>query len=181
MTAAVVVRLYTFLFADLVGFTSFTARHGDERAADVAISFQRDIEALAAAHGCEVVKSVGDGIMVRGEDGAAAVALARRIVALAAQSRLPPLRVGLDTGPAVQRGADWFGSTVNTASRVTAAARAGELLITERARDACAHDAGVAPHDRGRHGLRGLPDQPLFGFAPAQSCSVATMSTLQRA
>jgi adenylate cyclase len=118
---------------------------------------------------------------VRGEDGAETVALARRIVALAAQSRLPPVRVGLDTGPAVRRGADWFGSTVNTASRVTAAARAGELLITERAREACADEAGVAAHERGRHGLRGLPDQLLFGIAPAQSCSVDTMSTLQRA
>jgi adenylate cyclase len=168
------VRLHTFLFADLVGFTSFTARHGDERAADVAVSFQRDIEALAAAHGCEVVKSVGDGIMVRGVDGAAAVALGRRIVALAAQSRLPPVRVGLDTGPAVQRGADWFGTTVNTASRVTAAACAGELLITESTRDACAHEAGVTPHERGRHGLRGLPDQLLFGLAGPLSRPAST-------
>jgi adenylate cyclase len=162
----VVVRLHTFLFADLVGFTSFTARHGDERAADVAVCFQREVETLAAAHGCEVVKSIGDGMMVRGEDGAAAVALGRRIVALAAQSQLPPLRVGLDTGPAARRGADWFGSTVNTASRVTAAAQAGELLITERARDACAGGTRVPAREHGRHGLRGLGDQLLFGVAP---------------
>ena len=174
-------RLHTFLFADLVGFTRFTARHGDVRAADLATAFERDVGTLAGAYGCEVVKSVGDGVMVRGEDSRAAITLARRIVALAAESRLPPLRVGLDRGPAVRRGADWFGSTVNTASRVTAAARAGELLMTERAREACAEGAGAQLRDRGRHGLRGLPDQLLFGLAPPQSSCVATMSTLQRA
>ena len=174
-------RLHTFLFADLVGFTRFTARHGDERAADLATAFERDVGTLAGAYGCEVVKSVGDGVMVRGEDSGTAIALARRIVALAAESLLPPLRVGLDTGPAVRRGTDWFGSTVNTASRVTAVACAGELLMTERAREACADAAGARLRDRGHHGLRGLPAQLLFGLAPPQSSWVATMSTLQRA
>jgi adenylate cyclase len=177
----VVIRLHTFLFADLVAFTRFTARHGDERAADVATAFARDVGALAGAYGCEVVKSVGDGVLVRGEDSGAAIALARRIVALAAQSHLPPLRVGLDTGPAVRRGGDWFGSTVNTASRVTAAACAGELLMTERAREAFADGAAGQLRNRGCHGLRGLPAQLLFGLAPPQSSCVATMSTLQRA
>jgi adenylate cyclase len=164
----VVVRLHTFLFADLVGFTSFTARHGDEHAADVAIAFQRDVGALAAAHGCEIVKSVGDGVMVRGEDSGAAVALAKRIVQLATASRLPAVRVGLDTGLAAQRGEDWFGSTVNIASRVTTAARPGELLMTERTRDA-ANGAGLKLRARGRHGLKGLPDHALFGDACAQA------------
>jgi adenylate cyclase len=176
-----VVRLHTFLFADLVGFTRFTARHGDERAADVATAFQHEVGELAAAHRCQLVKSIGDGVMVRGEDPAAAIALAARIIALADGSRLPQVRVGLDTGPAVRRGADWFGSTVNTASRVTTAARAGELLVTERAREACAGDPFPALDERGRHGLRGLPDQLLFGASAPQSSCVATMSTLQRA
>src|SRR5437899_2952826 len=127
-------QLHTFLFADLVGFTGFTTRHGDERAADLAVSFQERVCGLAAELGCHVIKTIGDAVMVRSDDGDAAIALARAILDLVAEARLPLVRVGLDTGPAVERNGDWFGSTVNTASRVTAAAGAGELLMTERAR-----------------------------------------------
>jgi class 3 adenylate cyclase len=70
---------------------------------------------------------------------------------------------------------------VNTASRVTAAARAGDLLMTERARRACCDSVAPQLRERGRHALRGLPDQPLFGLEPAHSSCVATISTLQRA
>ena len=133
-----VFRFHTFLFADLVGFTSFTVRHGDERAADLAVCFQERVCALAATHGCHVVKTIGDAVMVRSDNGDAAIELGQAILALAAEVALPRVRVGLDTGPAAERNGDWFGSTVNTASRVSAAASAGELLMTERTREACA-------------------------------------------
>jgi len=35
------------------------------------------------------------------------------------------VRVGMHTGPAVERGGDWFGATVNLAARVSAAAAGG--------------------------------------------------------
>jgi adenylate cyclase len=173
----VVLRLHTFLFADLVGFTGFTVRHGDERAADVAISFQRAVSALAAEHGCEVVKSIGDGMLLRSEDGGAALGVARRIVQLAAEAWLPAVRVGLDTGPAARRGDDWFGSTVNTASRVTSAARPGELLMTERTREACPDETRARLRGRGRRRLDGLPeDHALFGDGRSRPGAVASTS-----
>jgi len=119
-----VFRFHTFLFADLVGFTSFTVRHGDERAADLAVCFQERVCALAATHGCHVVKTIGDAVMVRSDNGDAAIELGQAILALAAEVALPRVRVGLDTGPAAERNGDWFGSTVNTASRVSAGASA---------------------------------------------------------
>src|SRR5438552_5720449 len=70
-----VFRFHTFLFADLVGFTSFTVRHGDERAADLAVCFQERVCALAATHGCHVVKTIGDAVMVRSDNGDAAIEL----------------------------------------------------------------------------------------------------------
>ena len=39
---------HTFLFADLVGYTSFTERVGDDAAADVAVAFQARAERMAA-------------------------------------------------------------------------------------------------------------------------------------
>ena len=157
--ALMVCRVHTFLFADLAGFTDFTDRHGDERAAALAVSFHEHVSLLAEEHGCEVVKTIGDAVMVRGENCQAAVRLARQIIERARQEGLPLVRVGLDTGPAVQCNGDWFGATVNIASRVTALTPAGELLMTERTRDACEGE----PAERGCYRLKGLAGQrPLF-------------------
>ena len=125
-------QLHTFLFADLVGFAEFTATHGDDRGADLAVSFYEHVCELAAGLGCHVVKGIGDAVMVRSETGDAAVELARSILGLAEREGLPPARVGLDTGPAVERNGDWFGSTVNIASRVTSAADASDRSRARR-------------------------------------------------
>ena len=158
-----VLRLHTFLFADLVGFTELTSEQGDDEAAELAICFHRRVSELARELGCHMVKAIGDAVMVRSENGEAALELASRILGLARAEGLPPVRVGLDTGPAVERNGDWFGATVNTASRVTAAAGAGELLMTERTRNAAAGAGGLELIARGRHPLKGLPAQALFG------------------
>lgn len=162
-----VFQLQTFLFADLVGFTEFTVRHGDHRAADLAVSFHEHVCELAAEHGCHVVKAIGDAVMVRSENGDAAVELARRILALAEAEDFPPARIGLDTGPAVERDGDWFGSTVNTASRVSSAASAGELLMTERTLRASEGLTSIELSERGQRRLKGLPEHLLFGEAQA--------------
>ena len=159
-----VLQVHTFLFADLVGFTRFTARHGDERAAQLALSFHRRVRTLAASLGCQVIKTIGDAVMVRSDDGEAVIALARGILELVEQRSLPPVRVGLDTGPAVEHDGDWFGSTVNAASRVAGAARAGELLVSERTRAACA-GTGAQLSERGARALEGLPALTLYGQA----------------
>lgn len=54
---------------------------------------------------------------------------------------LPPIRVGVTRGEALQRGGDWFGRSVNLASRVCAVARPGSLLATQDAREAAGDDA----------------------------------------
>lgn len=162
-----VFQFHTFMFADLVGFTEFTARYGDDCAADLAVCFHEHVRRLAAELECHMVKAIGDAVMVRSENGESAVELARRILALADER--PPMlaRVGLDTGPATERAGDWFGSTVNTASRVASAAGAGELLMTERTRDATSGITTVALYPRGQRALKGLPEHALFGEAQA--------------
>jgi YHS domain-containing protein len=63
-----------------------------------------------------------------------AVRLGLRITDELAAHGKPPVRVGMHSGPAIPRDGDWFGGAVNIASRVTNAARAGEVLITEETR-----------------------------------------------
>jgi adenylate cyclase len=157
-----VVRLHTFLFADLVDFTRFAAQCGDERAADLATEFQQRVRALASVLGCETVSTHGDAVLVRSDDVEQALALGDVIVRLSAAGALAQVRVGLDTGSASRRGRDWFGTTVNTASRVTAAAGAGELLLSERSRDASAAARCATVRRLGRRRLKGLCAQTLY-------------------
>jgi adenylate cyclase len=168
-----VFQVHTFLFADLVGFTRFTARHGDELAAELAVSFHERVRGLADSLGCHVVKTIGDAVMVRSENGDAAIELGKGILGLVEDHGFPLVRVGLDTGPAVERDGDWFGSTVNAASRVTSAAAAGELLMTERTRETCAGASRATLCKRGIHALDGLPAHALYGAARATASGSA--------
>lgn len=158
---------HTFLFADLVGFTAFTERVGDELAADVAVAFQTATDHLAADFDCEVVKSLGDAVMIHGRDAARVVALALRIAhELSQENWCPPLRMGVHSGTAVARGDDWYGSTVNLAARLTDAAGAGEVLISLTTRDLLASHDALTIDDRGARTFKNV-GAPVDVFAAA--------------
>src|SRR5918993_5650665 len=127
----------TFLFADLSGFTALTEAHGDEQAADLVGGFCAAVRQVLAAHEAQEVKAIGDALMLRAGDAAAAIRLGLHIVHdVGAQHGFPLVRVGMHTGPAVGRDGDWFGATVNLAARVSAAAAGGEALVTATTRTA---------------------------------------------
>jgi adenylate cyclase len=119
----------TFVFADISGYSRLTEIGGDEVGAEVACRFASKASAMAAEHGAEVVKRVGDGVMLRGECAAEVVRLGLRLNG--ELDDLPPIHAGIHTGPAVERDGDWWGTTVNIASRIASEAKPGQLLITE--------------------------------------------------
>jgi adenylate cyclase len=147
----------TFLFADLCGYTEYTRVHGDERATDLATAFHRLVRELAAESGCVFVRSIGDCVMVRATNTRTAVRLAHRIIELCRRDGYPPVHMGLDTGPAIERDGDWYGTTVNMASRAADAAAPGELLLTDRAREAICDTASIELVTRGIRQFKGLP------------------------
>ena len=157
---------HTFLFADVVGYTAFTERVGDDVAADVAVAFQAVAQHVAEQCGCEVIKNLGDAVMIRGDDATRVLALALRLRReLAAEGWCPPLRMGVHSGSAVQRGTDWYGATVNVAARVTDAAAAGEILLSLTTRERIAR-AGLTIADRGARSFKNVA-APLALFAAA--------------
>jgi adenylate cyclase len=144
--------LHTFLFADISGYSRITEQDGDEAAAELAIRFAEEVTRMAARHGAEVVKWVGDGVMVHTTSAARAIELGLGLQArLAASSSMPGAHVGIHTGPAVERAGDWWGATVNVTSRVADAAASGQVLVTDATR--CAAD-GCAARLRGLGAVR---------------------------
>jgi adenylate cyclase len=142
-------------FVDLVGFTSLGAEVGAAELGTVARTLAR-LAAEAARPPVRLVKTIGDAAMFVGPDAAAIVEAALDLVDAVEAAELPTLRAGLALGPAFNRAGDWYGNTVNLASRVTGVARPGSVLATQEVRDAAAE--AFAWSFAGRFKLKGVPE-----------------------
>ena len=147
-------------FADLVGFTRLGGQVEVLELGTVAARLGR-LAAAAADPPVRLVKTIGDAVMFVSPEPGALVAVALELVDTAEREDLPSLRAGIAYGPASLRNGDYFGNSVNLASRVTGAARPGSVLCTTEVRDACpdAFDWSAT----GRHRLKGVSGPtPLF-------------------
>jgi adenylate cyclase len=147
-------------FCDLAGYTRFTEEEGEEEA----LSFvERFIEAVTATlpDDARVVKTIGDEVMIVGQDVAALVDWAVGFEQLFDERPQP--RIGMHYGATLYRDGDYFGREVNLASRVVARARGGEVLVTDSVVDA----VGSSDHLR----FEGIGQVKLKGFdEPRQLC-----------
>ncbi|MDO3635357.1 adenylate/guanylate cyclase domain-containing protein [Mycolicibacterium arseniciresistens] len=117
------------IFADLSGFTALTEVHGDHHAAELADAFA-GMAADALGPGDEVIKSIGDAVMViTGSAEAALGFLTRLTEATRRAGGFPLLSAGVSSGPVIRRRGDVFGATVNLAARLAGQASAGQILI----------------------------------------------------
>ncbi len=149
MTAAPPSGVVTFLFTDVEGST----RRWETDAEGMRAALAAHDEVLHKAietHGGWLFKHTGDGVC-------AAFASPRCAVdaAVAAQRALElPVRMGIATGEAELRGADYFGAVLNRAARVMAAGHGGQILLAESTAGLL---SGVDLVDLGPRRLRDLP------------------------
>lgn len=172
----------TVLFADVVGFTHLAARMA---AADLVSVLNRvfsRFDAIAAAHGAEKIKTIGDAYMVVAGvptarpdhvEVVADVAIAMRdaIREVSADAGVSmELRLGMHTGPVVAGVIgthkflyDLWGDTVNTASRMESHGVVGAIQVTEAVKDRLA--AHYRFEDRGVSAIKGKGDMRTFLLA----------------
>jgi class 3 adenylate cyclase len=148
-------RQVTVLFADMVGFTSFSERSGEEAAFALMRSLWKLMAEAVREHGGVVQDFTGDGIMavfgvpVAFEDGPlrasrAALSILQRLNASgpdleAKHGVRPQMRIGLNTGLAVvgkiddraDGGDAVLGDTVNFAARLQSIAEPNSVFISE--------------------------------------------------
>ena len=154
-------------FADLVGYTRLGEQLPAEDLGSIAGRFA-GLAVGAVKRPATLIKTIGDGAMFASPDVPRADRLpgdTGRRASPARASGFPDVRVGVAHGPATTRGGDWFGSTVNVASRVTEIARPGRILATEAVRD-LAPDAPWRRRRR-RANLKGVDGRlRLFSLDP---------------
>lgn len=129
----------TLVFTDLVGFSSWALRAGDDEVLRVLRTVSEAWEAPVASRGGTVVKRLGDGMMAAFADPQAALA-----AVFEGQSRLarvstnsegggrwrPHMRAGLHVGRPRRVGGDYLGVAVNTAARLGDRAKSDQILVS---------------------------------------------------
>jgi class 3 adenylate cyclase len=118
-------------FMDVSGYTTLTEERGDEAAADLVGALNDLVLRTTSQHGGQAVKFLGDGVMFHFSEPGAGVLASLELVEATAPAGLPPAHVGMHAGPVVTRDGDYYGRTVNWASRISGRAGPGEVLVTE--------------------------------------------------
>lgn len=154
------------MFTDIVGSTEMTARLGDVAATELVRAHDALVRRALARHNGREVKHLGDGIMASFESTSAAVECARAIQNSferynRASAEPIHIRIGLDCGEPVEDSRDLFGSTVQCASRMCAAAEPDQILVSATVREECYSEYEFA--DCGFKNLKGFR-QPVQVF-----------------
>ncbi len=158
----------TFLFTDLKGSTELYERVGDLAAYDLVRAHFRILNEIVAAERGAVVKTIGDAVMATfpTPDGAMAAALKMREALEDLKDDLL-LKIGIHEGPclavSLNDRQDYFGRTVNIASRVQGLATSRSIFATRRvvtdsetSKLLQSHGIAVTPEKRS---LRGIAQQ----------------------
>lgn len=127
----------TVLFTDLVGFSAWAARAGDDDALQLLREVASALEPAVLDHRGRVVKRLGDGLMAvfpAAQLAFDAVVEARgRLADVEVAGFRPQIRAGLHTGQPRAIGGDYLGVDVNIAARLAESAGAGETLVSDAA------------------------------------------------
>jgi len=153
-------------FADIVGFTELGESIGHEELGGVAAKLAALTQATVSSP-VRLVKTIGDAVMLIAPEPRPLVDACLELIEAAEREGLPALRAGVACGPTVNRWGDWYGSTVNLASRLTTRARPGAVLTTKGVREA-AGDDGLDWSFAGEKRLKGFSSE-VKAFRPRRA------------
>jgi adenylate cyclase len=153
----------TVCFADLVEFTSLGEEIATEELGVVVGHFEELAQSVVSSP-VRLVKTIGDAVMLVSAEAEPLVGQALDLVAAAAAEgdQFPVLRAGVATGPTLPQSGDYYGRSVNLASRITGIARPGSVLVDTPTREAVG-EGGFDYSFAGERRLKGIDArQKLF-------------------
>jgi adenylate cyclase len=123
------------VFTDLVDFSEWALEAGDDAALRLLRCLDDVLEPAVRDHDGEIVKRLGDGMMASFVDAQSAVEAAldaqNAIREIEVDGFRPRMRAGVHWGRPRRLGGDYLGVDVNVAARITDAARAEQVLVSE--------------------------------------------------
>jgi class 3 adenylate cyclase len=153
----------TLLVTDIEGCPAIVERLGADRAAELLRDHRIVVEAVARRYDGEVVKVEQDAVMISFASSHAALRCAIDLQRTVSELKVEPvgrlpLRAGLHSGFVISSGEAVFGRNVVIATRITAQAGPGEILVSAAVREYTESDPSFrfaprgAVHFRGVHG-----------------------------
>ncbi len=157
--------VFTFLIADIRGYSRYTDEFGAEAAAGLTTQFVQVVTENVEMHGGKVVE-------IRGDEALAVFTSARQAIRCAVdlQARFDeeadldhdlPLRVGIgiDSGESVAlEDGSFRGAALNVAARLCGRAHGGDVILTEATYRLAGRMEGLTFSDRGRVHLKNITD-----------------------
>src|SRR5262245_21300575 len=144
-------------FLDISGYTQLTEERGDAAGAELAETVGGIVRRAASLHGGKPTKWLGDGVMLHFPDPGEGVVASLEALEGLAWSGLPPAHVGVHTGPVLFQEGDYYGRTVNLASRIADYAGPGEVVVTQAVVDVV-KDTSAAFSEIGPAELKGVSE-----------------------
>lgn len=124
----------TLVFTDLVGFSTWSLRSGDDATLTLLRRVSQAIEPPLLDAGGRIVKRMGDGIMAVFREPVVAVDAVLQaqeaIETVEVNGYTPRMRAGIHTGRPQRLADDWLGVDVNIAARVMERATKGGIIIS---------------------------------------------------
>ena len=140
-------------FADLVGFTRMGVQVQAQELGGLAGRFAELANEVTTGP-VRLIKTIGDAAMFVSPNPVAMVDVALSFAEAMRKAEMPSVRAGIASGPTLLRAGDYYGHSVNLASRVTGVARPDSVLCTQEVREAAA-DAFEWSF-AGKHRLKGV-------------------------
>lgn len=164
-------NMFTFLFTDIVGSTAMTQRLGNAGAQKAVRAHNDAVRGAIQQFNGHEVKHTGDGVMATFPDGPAAVAASIQMLqSVVAHNQASPdvqveIRIGVNTGEAVEEENDYFGQAVQMTARICDKANDGQAWVSEVVVEACKGQRfGFLP--RGNFEMKGIEKpKPLYEIA----------------
>ena len=154
-------KLAAIVFTDIVGYTQQMAEN--ELLTMQLLQKQREIVfPIVESHGGQVVKEIGDGLLIMFSSAVDAVRFATETQFLLKDDELT-IRAGIHIGDVIFKDGDVFGSAVNTAARIEPLAPPNGICISENVRAQISNKEDIKTHSIGKKALKGL-SEPLEIF-----------------
>jgi adenylate cyclase len=157
-------RLMAVMLADVVGYSRMMSRSEDETHARFASHARELIEPTIAKYGGNLLRSMGDGLLVEFSSAVDAVrcaldiqrGLAARQINENQKDRIQ-LRIGINTGDVLIDQRDIYGNSVNIAARLEALASPGTVCVSQSIYDQTRAQPQFFFADRGERRVKNIP------------------------
>ena len=147
-------KLAAIVFTDIVGYTKQMAEN--ELHTMQLLQKQREIIfPIVEAHGGEVVKEIGDGLLIMFHSAVEAVRFATE-TQLRLKDEALTIRAGIHIGDVIFKDGDVFGSAVNTAARIEPLAQPNGICISEDVRNQIRNKDDIRTYSCGKKELKGV-------------------------